>query len=239
MFLDAAHEVLALPDGPSGPSVGAPAVAAPAAAVHPFEGYADFDLSEVGDEDDSSAARAEAELVPKRRKKIGTYQERWATRLLRSNITQDINIGCGCPEECADKLTVEEVLATRTARSKEGADGPRTYLREWLPTHRNDAKKLGFTLHARDETTILCPAAFDILNGFGSGFTYKYIRQHRQGIVADDPNLGGHRTGNASSLDFDYDSTKSMAFRGWWAELREDTEIQPNRPTEERQIDYI
>ena len=243
MFLDAAREVLELRDDASGPSTGAPAAAAPAAAApaaaaHPFGAYADFDLDS-DKEDNGSAAHAEGGREPKRRKKIGTLQERWAMRLLRSTIMQDMDVGCGCVEECTNRLTFEEILATRTERSKEGADGPRKYLRDWLPTHRNDAKKLGYTLHARDETLTLCPAAFDILNGFGSGFTYKYIRQQGQGIVADDPNLGGHRTANATSDGIDYDSAKSMAFRGWWAELREDTEIQPNRPTEERQIDYI
>ena len=36
------------------------------------------------------------------------------------------------------------------------------------------------------------------------------------------------------------DGPASMAFRGWWEELRKDTEIMPNlRNVKERQIDYI
>ena len=39
---------------------------------------------------------------------------------------------------------------------------------------------------------------------------------------------------------FEDDSAASMAFRGWWEELRRDTEIMPNlRNVKERQIDYI
>ena len=236
MFLEHAAAIEAHGDG-SGPSTGAPAAAALAPASNPFEMF--IEANDNDDDDDGSAARPDG--ASSKRPRIGTYDERWSRRLLRTTIADDLQVGCGCRDQCSDKLTLDEVLTTRTERSKEGAGGPRTHMRDWLPTHQNESNKLGYTLHGRDESTTLCPAAFDILNGFGSGFTYKFIRQHRQGIVADDPNLGGPREQHTQMTggSFDDDSVKSMALRGWWAELRDDTEVMPNRPTEERQIDYI
>jgi hypothetical protein len=70
---------------------------------------------------------------------------------------------------------------------------------------------------------------------------YTIRNQLRNNIVADDPNLGGQRHTRACASDAgegcEDHSPKYMSAHGWWREVREDTEHQPN--TRERQLDYI
>ena len=229
-------------DPPPVPPVEPPGAEKPRAPWATFD-HDDDDAGEetLGDIDADEDADGASAVSKKKRARIGTIAERWNVRLSRDTIAADLRDGCGCG--CSDTLTVGEVTEMRTARSKEGdgVSGPREYMRDWLSTHRNSDAKLGFSLHASEETKKLCATGFDLLNGFGVGFTYKMIREYKKGNVADDPNLGGNRKSSAGAGGdaFSDDTVARMAFRGWWADLREDTEIMPNRPTTERQIDYI
>ena len=219
---------------------GAPGASATISCPWEEFGAADDDLDDDAAGEDAEGASADP-MDTKKRARIGTKAERWNHRLKRETIAEDLRDGCGCG--CTDALTIGEVAEARTARSKEGdgVAGPREYMRDWLYTHKNSDVKLGYSLHASEETKKLCATGFDILNGFGVGFTYKMIRTYKAGVVADDPNLGGNRKSSAAAGGdaFSDDTVASMAFRGWWADLRDDTEIMPNRPTTERQIDYI
>ena len=147
----------------------------------------------------------------------------------------DLARGCTCG--CVGKLSYDEVFAARTERSHEdGPSGNRTFIRAYLKDNKNSGKKLGYNLHTDDGVKELRPIGFDMLHGFARGYTYRYSRALDRGEVADDPNLGGKRVGTGRPASahgsiagdaFADDTIQAMSFRGWWTDLRNDTELMP------------
>ena len=149
-----------------------------------------------------------------------------------------MSLGC-CANRCVDKLSTDQVVDERTEQSKHGSDARRLTLRTFLEDNKDSSSKIGYNLHTEDGTVSgLCPTAFDVLRGYGKGYTYAYIRGGKDGVGQDDAMLGGQRVkGSAVDDSFDADSSLSMGVRGWWADLRTDTELMPN--TSVRELDYI
>ena len=187
-------------------------------------------------------------LKKKTRGEYGDVDRRWSQRLLKSTIMDDLARGCSCG--CVGKLSYDEVFAARTERSHEdGLSGNRAFIRAYLKDNKNSGKKLGYNLHADDGAKELCPIGFDMLHGFARGYTYRYIRALDRGEVADDPNLGGKRVGTGRPASahgsiagdaFADDTIQAMSFRGWWTDLRNDTELMPTVDAKKRrEIDYI
>ena len=237
-FLGMDHESTPIPVAESASNSGG---------IEDFLGGVDVDELDARVDEDAQiylydAASSAAAPPRKRQKRLGTEGARWADRLKKPTIMADLESGCSCG--CVDHLTFAQVLKQRTARYEETAQGRREYMRQYLEHNPEPSTRLGFRLHD-DNGRQLCVVGFDILNGFSVGFTHRYIRLHKAGVVADDPGLGGDRRGLSSSERmageaFQDDSAASMAFRGWWEELRKDTEIMPNlQNSKERQLDYI
>ena len=175
---------------------------------------------------------------PKKVQRPGTFGERWRDRTSRSAVADDLATGC-CPKKCSDRLTVDQVLSEREEQKKHGSESRRLTLRTYLEDNKLPSSRLGYNLHSADgHVDELCPAAFDLLRGYGKGYTYAYIRGGKDGVGQDDKSLGGQRFRGVSVEDsFDLDSNMSMGLRGWWSDLRTDTEIMPN--TSVRELDYI
>ena len=141
-----------------------------------------------------------------------------------------------------DRLSYASVFHARAERSQEGLQGNRDWTRNFLAMNKDSTKRLGYNLHADESAETLCVTGFDVLNGFAPGYTYSRVREAKAGIVSDDPNHGGNRlgVGAGGSGAFSDDSVQSMAFRGWFSELRADTELMPNvNNKNERHIDFI
>ena len=179
------------------------------------------------------------EPVPKKNKRgVGSFGQRWNDRSSRSAVVEDMKMKC-CSGMCVDKLTVDQVIEERTEQKKHGSEERRSTLRSFLEDNANPNSKLGYNLHPSDDSNLrLCASAFDTLRGYGRGYTYRYIRGAKHGIGSDDCHHGGARVkGQATGDAFADDSSVSMGLRGWWSDLRVDTELMPN--TSVRELDYI
>ena len=184
---------------------------------------------------------------PSKRKRIGTFQERWAARCVMSNIITDIACGCRCRNECVSNFRPRDVYDARRAIADKGTLGAiRAWLRDYLEKNKNGSAAFGHNLHLDESNDEVCVAGFELFYGFAPGFLYKFRNELAAGISQDDPNLGGRRHTDASgscaaaageSTLCDDDSIKYMSAHGWWKELREDIEHQPN--TRDRQLDFI
>lgn len=193
-----------------------------------------FTIDVDGGAGDAAPAAAESDGAEPGAKKLkraeerrcGTVADRWAERVLKTTIMSDLTDGCPCG--CLEGIAYDEVLAARTSRRNEGASGNREFIRAYLEFNPA-ANKVGFELKT-PQGKKLCVVGFDVFNGFAVGYTYRHIRLFKSGARADDT-IGYHDS---------EDTDESMAFRGWWTELRRDTEIMPNvANVKERQLDYI
>ena len=120
-----------------------------------------------------------------------SIDERWLQRCDRKVIGADLAEGRGCPKQCTDQLTVAMVEEERKSEGKKGGVLRRSELRLYLESNRTAATKLGFKLHPEHhDSLLLCPGAFDILKGYGYGYTYKFVREVKAGIGQDDHNGG-------------------------------------------------
>ena len=139
-----------------------------------------------------------------------SIDERWLQRCDRKVIGADLAEGCGCPKQCTDQLTVAMVEEERKSEGKKGGVLRRSELRLYLESNRTAATKLGFKLHPEHHDSILlCPGAFDILKGYGYGYTYKFVREVKAGIGQDD-----HHGGDGGANDgFGEDSLQKMVSR--------------------------
>ena len=76
----------------------------------------------------------------KKKPSIGSVEDRWAVRLLKTTIMNDLGNGCGCG--CVSKLSYDDVLTCRTARKNEdGLAGNRSFIRGYLLNNENSSKK--------------------------------------------------------------------------------------------------
>ena len=158
-----------------------------------------------GGADDRGAAAAK-----KQRKaiKFGKMDARWAARCSRDTIGADLALGCGCREGCSDRLTTAMVVQERSEQAgKDGADR-RHMLRVFLESNVSISSRLGFNLHPECDSSIqLCPPAFDLLKGYGAGYTYRMIRSVKNG-EGDDDQVGRGNGGDADG--FADDSLQTM-----------------------------
>jgi hypothetical protein len=118
--------------------------------------------------------------------KRGKVSDRWVTRCTKEAITGDLATGCGCPSGCTDHMSVDLVMTERKEVAKLDGDERRTDLRTYLDGNVNTSTTIGFNLHPlSDSDRRLCANAFDIMRGYGYGYTYKFIRAARDGIGQD------------------------------------------------------
>lgn len=137
----------------------------------------------------------------------GSMAARWIHRCTKEAITADLNGGCGCPSNCTDHLSVALVMSERTEVAKLDGDERRTELRGYLDANVNASSSLGFNLHPlSDSERRLCANAFDIMRGYGYGYTYKFIRDARNGVGQD--SLGA--AGGADDERLEEDSIETM-----------------------------
>ena len=244
MFLSLAEDAAGV--APSEPTIAPPPPDAPPEDPPPFLPFmmADDDVTaiEAMDMDRGESAEGGAAAVSRKRQRHGTFENRWMQRLLKSNIMADIAAGCAHGCGCVDRLSYASVFHARTERSQEGLQGNRDWMRNFLAMNKDGTKRLGYNSHADESAETLCVTGFDVLNGFAPGYTYSRVREAKAGIVSDDPNRGGNRLGvGAGGSDaFNDDSLQSMAFRGWFSELRADPKLMPNvNNKNERHIDFI
>lgn len=140
------------------------------------------------DHDDEEECAGEQAKDGRRRKglKRGTADERWLARCSKEVVRRDLDAGCGCPKSCCDHLDVATVVEHRKSQAKFDASERRDDCRRFLE-HNPSSSRLGFHLHPdNDASRVLCVMAFDILRGYGYGFTYKCIREVKAGIGSDD-----------------------------------------------------
>lgn len=118
--------------------------------------------------------------------KRGKVSDRWITRCTKEAITGDLATGCGCPSGCTDHMSVDLVMTERKEVADLDGDERRTDLRRYLDGNVNKDTTLGFNLHPlSDSDRRLCANAFDIMRGYGYGYTYKFIRAARDGVGQD------------------------------------------------------
>ena len=144
-------------------------------------------------------------------------------------------LSCGCLSE----VTLGDVEKARKKTYSYQAQGNREWMRGYLAANVNEGARIGYNLRTPDSKVTLCPHGFDMYHGFGIGWTYTICRKQRDGVVADDPNLGGKRLQSRGDAFVD-DSEQKMAIIGWFQELRDDTELMPNvNNKKERHLDFI
>lgn len=161
-----------------------------------------------GDEEDADDGAASAASDGRGRKGVKrfTQDERWQQRCDRKVIAAELAEGCGCPNQCTDQLTVSMVEQERKEESKKDGKQRRSDLRLFLEGNRSSSKKLGFNLHLPDDASVeLCVGAFDIVKGYGYGYTYRFIREIKTGIGQDD-----QRGGQGGNDGFGDDSLQKM-----------------------------
>ena len=199
-------------------------------------------------DDEEDDERADGAPPPTKKKKIiGSFKERWDARCVMCNIHLEISLSCRCERECVSQFSAREVYEARQRMKKLGSfKAIREWLRTYLIDNKQESSAFGHDLHLEDKDDKVCVAGFEVYYGFAPQYLYKFRDQLKKGIAQDDPNLGGRRHTKVSgscaadageSSLCDDDSIKYMSAHGWWKELREDIEHQPN--TRERQIDFI
>lgn len=185
----------------------------------------------------------QGDAVPGKRKRapVGTASERWAERCTMESIQADQRQGCTAACGCVWRLTLDQVMRNRQKRSDEKNAGRRQFIRGYLEGNPDPDSEFGFFLHTEDSTRqTLCATGFAVYHGFTLPFLYHHRKRFLAGDRADDPNLGGNRravSGAQAGDAFDEDSVQVMAFKGWFKDLRDDTECMPNSRL--RQLDYI
>ena len=157
-----------------------------------------------GGADDGGAAAAKKQT---KAVKFGKMGARWAARCSRDTIGADLALGCGCREGFSDRLTTAMVVQGRSEQAgKDGADR-RHMLRLFLESNVSISSRLGFNLHPECD----CSVAFDLLKGYGAGYTYRMIRSVKNG-EGDDDQVGRGNGGDADG--FADDSLQTMVRSG-------------------------
>ena len=109
------------------------------------------DLDENGDARKRKCSRGE----------YGTEDERWAGRISREGVMEDLAKGCPCG--CTDLLNVGEVLEARAEMERNDSEGKRTFTRTYLDDNPAPAKSGGYNFHpVTDSHRVLCYRGWEV-----------------------------------------------------------------------------
>ena len=181
----------------------------------------------------------------RKRARVGTAADRRAERCTVEAIQADQRKGCTGACGCVARLSLDEIRRNRQQRADERNAGRRQFIRAYLEGNPDPDSEFKFALHTEESSRrTLCAIGFAVYHGFTRGFLYNHRARFLGGDRADDPNLGGNRRGVSAAVSaanagdaFVDDTPEFMAFKGWFQDLRDDTESMPNSRL--RQLDYI
>ena len=189
---------------------------------------------ELDPEDDDAPAPADVDERTRFAKPMGSDRERWEARLNESVVDDQILQGCSPKCGCvfAHGLVLkDQVLANRA----QFAGMSETERRQWL---RSYLGATGGDLLWGHVAKRACVKGFSVFTGFTPAFIYARLKDHENGIVADDPNLGGARVkGLVGGGDDSSDSPTVMAVHGWFQ--GKILEIEPAPNTHIHEIDFM
>ena len=189
---------------------------------------------ELDPEDDDAPAPADAEKRTHFAKWTGSDHERWGARLNESVVGDQILKGCARKCGCvfAHGLVLKEQVLANRAKFAGMSDPER---RQWL---RSYLEATGGDLLWGDVAKPACVKGFSVFTGFTPAFIYARLADYADGVVADDPNLGGARVkGLVGGGDDSSDSPTVMAVHGWFQ--GKILEIEPAPNTHIHEIDFM
>ena len=95
------------------------------------------------------------------RGEYGTEHERWAGRISREGVMEDLAKGCPCG--CTDLLNVGEVLEARAEMERNDSEGKRTFTRTYLDDNPAPATSGGYNFHpVTDSHRVLCYRGWEV-----------------------------------------------------------------------------
>ena len=166
--------------------------------------------------------------------RMGSDRDRWEARQNASVVNAQIVEGCSPKCGCvfAHGLVLKQkVLSNRAVFAGMREPERRKWLREYLFS-------TGGELLWGDVAKRACVTGFSVFTGFTPSFIYARLKDYADGIVADDPNLGGARVkGLVGGGDDSSDSPTAMAAYGWFQGII--LEIEPAPNTHIHEIDFM
>lgn len=172
---------------------------------------------------------------------VGTDESRWEDKANDDAVFDDIKKGCnpkcGCVHLFAMSL-LSEIVAERVLNQKRSGAKRREWAREYYDGHKSAEAPSGFQAKWYVEEKNACTRGLSVRTGLTESFLYARMRDVREGVMADDGNLGGSRVKGATiSGDLKTDSPAYMACMGWFTGLCRELEPMPNSDLHE--IDHI
>ena len=131
----------------------------------------------------SEAARPGSSVLGKRAA-YGSDGERWAERMLRTTITDDIARGCSKACGCVDAhANLADILEQRQAREKQSMPERREWFNGMLNALEHDASSTGYKLNWGNVDKPACAVGFALRHGFTKDWVYDRMRKHRVGAL--------------------------------------------------------
>ena len=188
----------------------------------------------------SSEAKPEAHGMKGVKNRVGTDAERWAEKIDKDQVFEEIKAGCGEDCKCVHKHAmayIDQIVEERVLNQKRSPAQRRDWARNYLDGHKSDETRTGFQPKWYVEEKNACVKGMALRTGFTEHFLYARMRDVREGIMSDDA-IGGARVKGANvNGEVDCDSPAKMACIGWFTGLCRELEPMPNSNLHE--IDHI
>ena len=164
----------------------------------------------------------------------------WEHRATDEAVFKGTQENCGCKKKCLENARsrpdynlMADCLQLRTDLAKMEDKGRRAWLRTYIDantrqTAEGEPRSVDWKLNTGE---VVCISAFSTRSGLQPNMIYTTLRGFNEGIIDDDPDLGGRAACG------DQDSHKQMQVFGWIENLKQQCQQMPN--TNQFQLDWL